>query len=505
MEKLILRWLIAILLPLSISSALFAAKGPLYYSSDRVIEEKPTYPLPTPADTSNLGLHLARSMRLLSSSTPRHHNIVRILFYGQSITRQDWWKDVTADLQHRFPNAIIVAKNLAIGGFPSQLLVLNADRDLLSFYPDLIIFHVYGAHDAYEQLIVKMRTLTTADIAMQTDHYDGRSDPNQLDTGWTAFMNEHFLPKIAQRYRCELVDVRSGWRQYLLENHYQPNQLLIDGVHLNAQGRFLMAKLVEPYLIANPKAVDDWSDRVKLYKIGKDVRFKNSRLTLNFIGNRVDAIAGSSGRTEARVLIDGKRPSEIPELYVFTRANAGVSRDWPWDVSAPLRISWNKPPVDEDWRLIVTSVQTVLEGNEKKLHFTFKLIGSKTGLDGQGTNVEKFVSSSGRVVILPQDWWLSTGRGKKSPIKPGYELKFHSMLLGTDVYRMPPVESPTHESAVTLAQGLKNEKHTLQLIVDGSRDVPITAIRVYKPPLIEANVRGHSVIDEVKPNKSYGQ
>ncbi|MBV9385838.1 MAG: hypothetical protein JOZ78_05350 [Chroococcidiopsidaceae cyanobacterium CP_BM_ER_R8_30] len=496
-----LRWLIAILLPLSIGSVL-AAKGPLYSSTSGVTQEKPAYPLPKPpADPSNLGLHLARSMRLLSSSTPQHHNIVRILFYGQSITRQDWWKNVVADLQRRFPNAIIVAKNLAIGGFPSQRLVLNANRDLLSFYPDLIIFHVYGAHDAYERIIVKMRTLTTADIAMQTDHYDGKSDPHQPDTGWTAFMNEDFLPKIAQRYRCELVDVRSGWRQYLLDNHYQPNQLLIDGLHLNAQGRFLMAKLVEQYLVANPKAVDDWPDRVKLYKVGKDVQFKNGRLTLSFVGNRVDVIADNSGRTEAKVLIDGKPPSEIPSLYEFTRANEGIAKDWPWDVSPPLRIFWQKPPLDQDWRLIITSVKTVLEGNKKKLHFTFKLIGSKTGPDGQGTNVEKFVSSSGRVVILPQDWWLSPEQGKPSPIKPGYELKFHSILFGTDVYRKPPIESPTHETTVTLAQGLKNEKHTLQLIANGSNDVPITAIRVYKPPLTEADIKGHLVSDQVKPTQ----
>jgi hypothetical protein len=44
-------------------------------------------------------------MTLLATSTPAKRNRVRILFYGQSITQQDWSKRVADDLRRRFPHA----------------------------------------------------------------------------------------------------------------------------------------------------------------------------------------------------------------------------------------------------------------------------------------------------------------------------------------------------------------------------------------------------------------
>ena len=62
------------------------------------------YPPPkNVGDPAQLGLGVQRTMALLATSTPQHHNTVRILFYGQSITEQDWWHEVAADLKRRFP------------------------------------------------------------------------------------------------------------------------------------------------------------------------------------------------------------------------------------------------------------------------------------------------------------------------------------------------------------------------------------------------------------------
>ncbi|WP_162040061.1 SGNH/GDSL hydrolase family protein [Gloeothece citriformis] len=437
-------------------------------------------------------------MNLLSKSTSQNPNQVKILFYGQSITRGLWWKQIEEDLKKRYPYADIEVKNLAIGGFAAQRLVLNTERDLLSFYPDLIIFHVYGDHIQYEQIILKMRTLTTADIAIQTDHYNRDSNPYQSDQGWTAFMNGRFLPKVAQRYLCELIDIRSAWRQYLIDNSYQPSKLLIDRVHLNEQGNFLMAQLIKPYLISNDKSVDDWPERVKTYQIGQDINFKDGKLNLEFVGNRIDAIVGEGEDIKAEVLIDGKHPSEISDLYRFTRANETSSKDWPWDVAAPFLISWEKPPIDEDWTLIIEDVNSIEQEEKKELNFTFSVTGSKTGADGQGSNTEKFVSNSGRVVIEPFSWILSSRY--PSPIKSGYTLKFKSLLLGTDVYEAPTIKDNNHELTITLAQGLKNTKHHLQLIPNKKGLVPIKAIRVYRPPLNETNIKKPLVADEVIPS-----
>lgn len=53
-------------------------------------------------DPAQLGRGIQRTMTLLASSTPERRNTVRILFYGQSITEQDWWKEVAEDLRVRW-------------------------------------------------------------------------------------------------------------------------------------------------------------------------------------------------------------------------------------------------------------------------------------------------------------------------------------------------------------------------------------------------------------------
>ena len=111
-------------------------------------------------------------MTLLATSTPDHHNAVRILFYGQSITEQDWSRQVADDLRRRFPNADLQIENRAIGGFADQLLRRPAEHDLYPFYPDLLIFHVYGGNQEYEEIIRNVRTRTAAEVLMQLDHVD---------------------------------------------------------------------------------------------------------------------------------------------------------------------------------------------------------------------------------------------------------------------------------------------------------------------------------------------
>ena len=46
---------------------------------------------------------------------------------------------------------------------------------------------------------------------------------------------------------------------------------------------------------------------------------------------------------------------------------------------------------------------------------------------------------------------------------------------------MPAARNPFGETIVTVAQGLPNGKHTLELT--GTPDTPLAAIRVYRPPL----------------------
>ena len=99
------------------------------------------------------GDNVQRTMTLLATSTPQHRNHVRILVYGQSISEGVWWRHVERDLARRFPNADLEMVNRAMGGHASNFLVREAETDVYPFYPDLVIFHVYGAHTCYEQII----------------------------------------------------------------------------------------------------------------------------------------------------------------------------------------------------------------------------------------------------------------------------------------------------------------------------------------------------------------
>jgi hypothetical protein len=94
------------------------------------------------------------------------------------------------------------------------------------------------------------------------------------------------------------------------------------------------------------------------------------------------------------------------------------------------------------------------------------------------------VSDSGRVVIEPGDWCLAYDRrvsGKPTPA--GFVTTWQVVPMFADVYAPPAVEDPTREYATALAQGLTNERHTLELIQQGNAAVPLRAIRVYRPPL----------------------
>ena len=292
--------------------------------------ETNTYPPVKFPDASGWGRNIQRTMRLLATSTAEKRNTVRILFYGQSITEQKWAKVVEEDLRWRFPHANLVIENRALGGFASQLLVKTAETDLYPFQPDLLIFHVYGSHDKYEDIIRRTRERTTAEILMQNDHVTKPADlTEETDAAklppagkhWDAFMNHNHLPSLAKKYGAELCDQRALWKAYLTENKLEPKALLRDSVHLNAHGEWFMAECVKAYLRYDPKLgpshAEDW---VKTHEVGKDLKWADGRLRLDFEGSRVEVVCKSGNAAPAIVLIDGRKPSDFAELYGFTRA-----------------------------------------------------------------------------------------------------------------------------------------------------------------------------------------
>lgn len=433
------------------------------------------------------GQHIQRTMRLLATSTPEQPNTVRVLFYGQSITEQGWWRLVEADLRRRFPHAHLVVENRALGGFAAQLLVKTAETDLYPFNPDLVIFHVYGSHERYEDIIRRIRERTTAEILMQTDHVTSpddlveETDPAKLRPEreqWNAFMNQRWLPEIAARYGAELCDQRSLWKGYLRQHNLEPSALLSDAVHLNAHGEWLMAQCViawlrrDPALAASP--AEDW---ITTLAVEEDLAWKDGHLRVEFEGNGIEVALSDTPGASAEVWIDGRRPSEFPELYgptraVLVRENAPPVK---WPLIAP--IARARPAVIEDW------VLTARARNMPAGTFSFTIRGSVTGPDGEGSSDAAFLSTSGRVAIAPEAWNVPYAMrlARIDPIPETFTVQWSVVPRFVDEVRSVPSAPSGAESRQVVAHGLPNTRHVLEL--RGTSASPIRAIRIHRPPL----------------------
>lgn len=451
-------------------------------------------PLPaTVRDPAVYGSGISRTLRMLSSSTPVSANTVRILFYGQSITEQDWWLELVERLRAQFPDAHLVVENRAIGGFASPLLVRTAEQDLYPFYPDLVIFHVYGDEQNYEAIIANLRRRTTAEIVLASDHvtwlpsFSPADDPEQLRV--YEWFNQHteWLAAIAQRYGCELVDIRTAWAQHLKTQSLAPQALLSDQVHLNAEGNHLMATLMASHLL-NPAAAqnsradrhtnrhtDRHTDRRVVDYPGSELNWQQGHLSLEFTGNRVALVATPLPADlihSSAILIDGQPPSQFPELYALTRASSAPGVGWP----SLLQIRSASPLLLEDWQLTIRQVNAQMD------QFQFDLFGSRTGFDGSGDSQHQFISNSQRILIQPQDWWLNQSyQFTRQPVPLGFQISWRVEPLFTDLYRSPAIPTRRGAAIDLLAQNLSNGKHRLEIISKSGEAIPIETIRVYHP------------------------
>lgn len=422
-------------------------------------------------DEALFGAKISRTMTALATSTPTQRNPVRVLFYGQSITALPWARAIGERLKKEYPEADLVVENRAIGGFSAERLRKTAREDLYPFYPDLVIFHVYGGiNGEYEEIISNIRRQTTAEIVLATHHQSHQGN------AWVE--NEHnkesqMIRELAAKYDCELVEVREEWTRYLAENKVQVRDLLRDDIHLNDPGCKLMEGLVWRHLryssgFANPHAA--W---IKTVPIQPEA---NGSYKVKFTGNRVDLVAKPAGdlRGSARILIDGNVPSANPKAYAITRPSTALDVWYP----ALYTVGWQSVPVIEDWTLKLTEVSADAK------EFKYTVTGSKTGADGAGSSAEKFVSTSGRVVIDPADFCLASAQAQtKKPCPPDFEIKWSVVPMFKDVYAAPRSKDPAKPVCTTVAQLIENGPHTLEILPNGDGEVPLQAIRVFQPPI----------------------
>lgn len=439
----------------------------------------PFFVSPVPSDTADLGRYTSRTLNLLAQSTPEKRNTVKILVYGQSISAQDWWLRLKHTVKERFPNADLIMENRSIGGFAAQLLYKTVEMDVSTFYPDLVLLHIYGDPVYYDSVLYTIRSRTAAEVAIMTDHYTGHNS-------WSDTMSYHILPALTEKYKCDLINIRDTWKKYLEDHQLAPSKLLSDDVHLNDYGNLLMAELVKPLFVYRPQYPSDPFGLFRLNTFNQDLYFPDDTLILPFDGNKAEVIMNnqSGPKDTFRVLLDDRPPSAFRGTYFMSRPFGRSGKEWPWELPGMIQIRHTQPWLREDWTCTFTQAEPPYTD------FTFSVAGSVTGEDGQGHASENFISPSGRVIIRAGDageggdWHLNRSyQILKTQVKNGERIYWKTYSISLD--SIPPHDDRDGILNYILFQGVPNSHHVLKLIKTGTRDQTIRAILIHKPFLTD--------------------
>jgi hypothetical protein len=298
-------------------------------------------------------------------------------------------------------------------------------------------------------------------------------------------MSYYILPTLAEKFKCDLINIRDPWKKYLSDHDLKPAKMLIDGAHLNDFGNFFMAELIKPLFRFRSVYPANELGLERTYYKGKDFRFTGDTLVLPFYGNKAEVIidkSGSSCTDSLKVLIDGVPPSSFRGCYFITRPYNDAGKRWPWELPAMIRIRHTKPWIDEEWRCKFTEAEPPFS------NFSFTITGSVTGEDGKGSGGSDFISTSGRVIIKGGDaenggdWHLNRSlKVVKSVVKPGDEVKWKTYSIYTDYIRRSKKEISADNDPLILFQGIPNGSHKLMLIKKGRCAIDISEIRIFKP------------------------
>jgi hypothetical protein len=440
---------------------------------------------------------IARTLEIIRTSTHTNHKVLKVLFYGQSITRSGWHNAVVAHWREKYPNTVFVVENRALGGFASQVLVRTTEQDIAAFYPDLIIFHVYGDHRAYEKILRMFRSQTAADVILQTDHGEVLPDPAcaeglQLaphsEPGcagvlwvrqrlWHDEMSYHKIPAFAKKYGMAVEPQRVWWRDYLLQKQVDPQSMLMnDGLHPNEKGNELIAEFFNRYF---DNLVEDWNGQTEqnVFSISADAaKHSDGMETVHFHGSRLELLSNQPLEVSS-VTIDKRPPKDIDGCYQVTRSSPLKSVP---DLPALRRITLLHDHTAEDWAATITNITP----DQKFVEFTVR--ASATGDQGNGSSSRKFLSKSGQLSIDGEDWMFEWGYALKHvPLQVPTEVHWSVRNICSGNPEVIDRGDGTTEYRYVLGAGLLNGNHTAELTLPPNDLANAVEFRAYKPPLQE--------------------
>lgn len=444
---------------------------------------------------------LQRTLTMLHGSEPGRTNTVRVLLYGQPFDEANWFPALINHVQTLYPHARVVAENRSWARRYSNDLIRALESDVFEFRPDLILLSVYGGHWDTKALLQRIRERCSADVlllglpmripesleeptdrrAIAPDPKAFRMSPQNVD----VYLNYIWYPDIADEFGAAFVDIRSAWTRYLKENRLPPKALMPELTRMSPQGDHVMTELLKPWFENPPWAssFDPYDNpRVSTYAIPQNLQWSGNRLKLEFTGVRVDLVLGGPVTGTLKILIDGLPPSERPEPRIAGRTSLIPGTRWP----ALLRVGRGAPLIDEEWTAEVTDIRT----DSGQARFKFRVVGSKTGPDGEGTSEFEFLSKSKRVSILPTDWNFEFVRKQFGVSLPSQcEVKWGTILQGTDAFG-PTSTVPPGESTVVLANGLEPKPHVIEVVASEPAPAFVRGLRIYRPARLPEPKRG---------------
>ena len=224
---------------------------------------------------------------------------VRILVYGQSLSEGKWTQLLEEWLREEYPKGNLVFAVHSRGGCSSQCLVgrrpwaidnkqyNRLPQDVFEFNPDLIIFHVFGAHDDYEKILrafkdgcsvfandleplVRCTESTTfsdsepPEVLVQNDPRTGIHYPHPDHSGlpdatgaeqvpegeWNHWMTSIFIPQIVKKNDYYLQNNWKDMEAFLDMTNQTANDISLKpgDIHFGDKGHLLNAKATASHL-----------------------------------------------------------------------------------------------------------------------------------------------------------------------------------------------------------------------------------------------------------------
>ncbi len=288
-------------------------------------------------------------------------------------------------------------------------------------------------------------------------------------------MSYHKIPALGKKYQVAVEPQRRWWRDYLLQRHVDPKSLLRDEIHPNERGKTLIAAFFNAYF---DNLVASWNGQTEpdavsvppaVHSVGAEPD------TVKFEGDRLELLSDRRIAVWPTVHIDGKSPEELGGCYQVSRASPiQTVPDWP----AVRRIELGPRQVPQIW----TAMLTQLSADQSQ--FRFRVTGSVTGDEGEGSSGQKFTSRSGQITIQPEDWMVRRAfEVTQARLITPYRVQWSINYVCGNQPEIIDKGDGTTQFRYIVGAGLSNGSHVATVQWSGEDPVATTGFLAYRPPL----------------------